>query len=31
MAARRVDAADTALEADGPDAGAVLELIRTYA
>mgnify|MGYP001392134940 CR=1 FL=1 len=31
VAARRVDAGDTALEADGPDAGAVLELIRTYA
>jgi hypothetical protein len=31
VAARRVDPADTALEAEGPDARAVLELVRTYA
>jgi uncharacterized protein (TIGR03084 family) len=31
VAARRVDPADTALLADGPDAEAVLELVRTYA
>jgi uncharacterized protein (TIGR03084 family) len=31
VAARRVAAADTALEGDGPDAAGVLELVRTYA
>jgi len=31
VAARRVDPADTGLTATGPDAGAVLELVRTYA
>jgi len=31
VAARRVDPADTDLEADGPDAAEVLELVRTYA
>ena len=31
VAARRIDPADTALRADGPDAAAVLELVRTYA
>ena len=31
VAARRVDPATTALVADGPDAAAVLELVRTYA
>ena len=31
VAARRVDPAATALTAEGPDADAVLELVRTYA
>jgi uncharacterized protein (TIGR03084 family) len=31
VAARRLDPADTTLVADGPDAGAVLDLLRTYA
>lgn len=31
VAARRVDAVDTGLRGDGPDAAAVLELVRTYA
>jgi uncharacterized protein (TIGR03084 family) len=31
VAGQRADAADTALEAEGPDADAVLELIRTFA
>jgi uncharacterized protein (TIGR03084 family) len=31
LAARRVDPADTALVGEGPDATAVLELVRTYA
>lgn len=31
VAARRLDPADAALSADGPDAAAVLELVRTYA
>jgi uncharacterized protein (TIGR03084 family) len=31
VAARRVDPAATALRGDGPDADAVLELVRTYA
>jgi uncharacterized protein (TIGR03084 family) len=31
VAARRVDPADTVLRGDGPDAAAVLELVRTYA
>ena len=31
VAARRVDPADTGLRAEGPDAEAVLELVRTYA
>jgi uncharacterized protein (TIGR03084 family) len=31
VAARRVDARDTGLRAEGPDADAVLELVRTYA
>jgi uncharacterized protein (TIGR03084 family) len=31
VAARRVDPVETGLVGDGPDAGAVLELVRTYA
>ena len=31
VAARRADAADVALEGEGPDAAAVLELVRTFA
>lgn len=31
VAARRADPADTSVRGDGPDAGAVLELVRTYA
>jgi uncharacterized protein (TIGR03084 family) len=31
VAARRVDPRDTGLRAEGPDAGGVLELVRTYA
>jgi uncharacterized protein (TIGR03084 family) len=31
VAARRVDPADTGLEGEGPDADAVLSLVRTYA
>ena len=31
VAARRVDPADTGLQGEGPDARAVLELVRTYA
>ena len=31
VAARRVDARETSLTGDGPDAAAVLELVRTYA
>jgi hypothetical protein len=31
VAARRLKAAETELRADGPDAEAVLELVRTYA
>jgi uncharacterized protein (TIGR03084 family) len=31
VAARRVDPAETSLHAEGPDAAAVLELVRTYA
>ena len=31
LAGRRLDAADTALSATGPDAGAVLKLVRTFA
>ena len=31
VAARRVDPAETGLEGEGPDAAAVLELVRTYA
>lgn len=31
VAARRVDAGDTALRGEGPDAAAVLELVRTFA
>jgi uncharacterized protein (TIGR03084 family) len=31
VAARRLDPSETALQADGPDAAAVLELVRTYA
>jgi uncharacterized protein (TIGR03084 family) len=31
VAARRIDPADTGLEGEGPDATAVLELVRTYA
>jgi hypothetical protein len=31
VAARRADPLDTGLRSQGPDAGAVLELVRTYA
>ena len=31
VAARRVEPTDTGLRAEGPDAAAVLELVRTYA
>jgi uncharacterized protein (TIGR03084 family) len=31
VAARRVEPSETSLTGDGPDAGAVLELVRTYA
>ena len=31
VAARRVDPRDTSLTGEGPDADAVLELVRTYA